>query len=200
MTCKALALAFGAVCIMQAAPIAAQDRLSFSLGQPAGQAATAGFALRTIDDERLFRESAFGLRVTAEISAASEQLEAENIALLEQLTARETELTELRSVLTVEEFRAAAAEFDFQAETIRRDQAEKRQRLSQFEESERRRFFSQLSPILQEVLEREGGQILIDARAVIIGLPEMDLTGPAVSAVDAALGDGAPAPFPLRLP
>jgi len=83
---------------------------------------------------------------------------------------------------------------------VRQDQAQKLARFSQFEESERRRFFSQTGAILQEVLQDEGAQILIAARAVIIGLPEMDMTDAAIDAIDAALGDGGAAPFPLEAP
>ena len=183
------------------APLQAQQPLGFALGETVTGATQGGnLALRTIDDERLFRDSLFGIRVAEQIETASRALEAENDQLLEELTTREAELTELRSEMTVEAFRAAANAFDVQAETIRRNQAEKRQRLVQFEEAERRRFFAGTSEVLQEVLESVGGQVLIDARAVIIGLPDMDMTEDAIAAMDAALGDGGPAPFPLALP
>ena len=183
------------------APLQAQQSLGFALGEAvSGGGASGQLTLRTIDDERLFRGSLFGARVAEEIEAASRSLEAENDRLLEELTAREAELTELRNEMTVEAFRAAANAFDVQAETVRRNQAEKRQRLVQFEESERRRFFSGTPEILQDVLERLGGQVLIDARAVIIGLPEMDMTDEAIAAIDEAIGDGGPAPFPAGLP
>lgn len=191
---------FGAASLL-AAPLHAQQGFGFSLGQTVEASPPAQTpSLRTIDEERLFRQSQFGQRVSAEIEAASRALEAENDRLLEELTAREAELTELRSTLTVEEFRAAAADFDLQAETIRRSQAEKRQRLVQFEESERRRFFSDSGTVLQSALTRAGGQILIDSRAVIIAAPGIDITDAAVEAMDDSIGDGGPPPFPLNLP
>ena len=177
----------------------AQDGFGFALGQTLSPQEVP-LALRTIDDERLFRQSLFGQRVAEEIAAASRALEAENDRLLEELTAREAELTELRAEMTVEEFRAAANAFDNQAEAARRSQAEKRQRLPQFEESERRRFFADSAPVLQEVLEEVGGDVLIDARAVIIARPGLDMTDAAIAAMDAAIGDGGPPPFPLTLP
>jgi Skp family chaperone for outer membrane proteins len=191
----------GAAGLLFPAPSPAQQTLGFALGETvSGQGAGGQLSVRIIDDERLFRGSLFGERVAAEIEAASRALEAENDRLLEELTAREAELTELRNEMTVEAFRAAANAFDVQAETVRRNQAEKRQRLVQFEESERRRFFSSTPEILQDVLESLGGQVLIDARAVIIGLPEMDMTDEAIAAIDDAIGDGGPAPFPAALP
>ena len=195
-----------AVCILAVGavvspPAQAQQPLGFSLGQAVtGARQGTGLALRTIDDERLFRESLFGQRVAQEIEAASRALEAENDQLLEELTTRENELTELRADMTVEAFRAAANAFDMQAETVRRTQAEKRQRLVQFEESERRRFFGGTADVLQEVLDSVGGQVLIDARAVIIGVPGMDITEAAIAALDESIGDGGPPPFPINLP
>ena len=182
-----------------ATPLHAQDGFGFALGQ-ALVAGDAPLALRTIDDERLFRQSQFGQRVAEEIAAASRALEVENDQLLEDLTAREAELTDLRAEMSVEEFRAAANAFDMLAETARRSQAEKRQRLAQFEESERRRFFADSAPVLQDVLEEVGGDVLIDARAVIIARPGLDMTDAAIAAMDAAIGDGGPPPFPLALP
>jgi Skp family chaperone for outer membrane proteins len=179
-------------------PAHAQQGLPFPLGQPANQPAIPG--LRILDDEQLFRQSQFGQRVAQEVEAASRALESENERLLQELTAREAELTALRTEMSVEEFRAAATAFDIQAEAVRQSQAEKRQRLVQFEESERRRFFASTGTILQDLLDRLGGQVLIDARAVIIGPTGLDMTEDAVAAMDSALGDGGPPPFPLNLP
>jgi len=178
----------------------AQQGSSFSLGETVGAPIGDGLVLRSVDEERLFRDSEFGQRVQGEIDAASRALEDENARLLAELTAREEELTEARATLSPEEFRAQAEAFDQRAEMVRQDQAQKLARFSQFEESERRRFFSQTGAILQEVLQDEGAQILIAARAVIIGLPEMDMTDAAIDAIDAALGDGGAAPFPLEAP
>lgn len=193
-------LLFGATSLL-VAPSHAQNTPRFSLGEPVTSGAPiAPLVLRTIDEERLFQQSEFGQRVTAEIEAASRALETQNDALLAELTQREAELTETRSEMSVEEFRSAANEFDLFAETTRREQAEKRERLVQFEESERRRFFGATGPILQEVLAEIGGQILIDSRAVVITAPGVDMTPEAIDAIDEAIGDGGPAPFPLSLP
>ncbi len=187
---------------MLVAPSHAQNPFGFSMGEVVAGAgpSVAPQALRTIDEERLFQQTLFGQRVATEIEAASRALEAQNDQLLDELTAREAELTELRSEMSVEAFRAAANEFDLFAETTRREQAEKRQRLVQFEEAERRRFFGATGPILQELLASLGGQILINARAVIITAPGVDMTSDAIAAIDEAIGDGGAPPFPLNLP
>lgn len=181
-----------------AVPVSAQEVLGFSLGQPATQSASV--QIRTIDDERLFRQSLFGQRVAEEIGRASRALEAENDRLLEELTAQEADLTNRRSEMSVEEFRSAATEFDVFAEEARRSQAEKRQRLTQFEEAERRRFFASSEAVLQRVLEQVGGDILIDGRAVIIARPGLDMTDAAIAGMDEEIGDGGAPAFPLNVP
>lgn len=178
----------------------AQDVMGYAFGQTVGTTNGPGLVLRSIDEERLFRGSQFGQRVLGEIDVASRALEEENAALLAELTAREEELTNLRDALSPEEFRAQAQAFDQRAEMIRQEQAQKLARFAQFEESERRRFFSETGTILQQVLKDQGAQILIAAGAVIIGLPEMDMTSAAITAIDAAIGDGGAPPFPLTLP
>lgn len=178
----------------------AQPQTGFSFGETVGTTNGPGLVLRSIDEERLFRESQFGQRVLGAIDAASRALEEENAALLAELTAREEELTELRDTLDAEEFRAQAEAFDQRAEMIRQEQAQKLARFSQFEESERRRFFSQTGNVLRQVLEEEGAQILIASGAVIVGVPEMDMTDVTIAAIDAAIGDGGAPPFPLTLP
>lgn len=194
-------LIMGGAGLLGPAPLVAQvGGGGFSLGQPAHvDLADPRLQLRTIDEERLFRDSAFGRRVEAEILAASRDLEVENDALLAELTARELELTEARPTMDPAEFRAEADLFDQYAQNIRRAQAEKRIRLGQYEDNEQRRFFRLVIPVLQEVLQSSGAQILIDGRAVIIGVAGMDMTDDAIKAVDAALGDGSPSPTPLSL-
>lgn len=189
----------GAAGIQLAAPAFGQGMQGLSLGQSLDVAAPI-LQLRTLDEERLFRASSFGLRVAADIDSASRALEAENEDLLEQLTTRELELTEARATMPPAQFRAEAEAFDLEAETIRRAQAEKRQRLSIYEDAEQRRFFQLAAPVLQQVLANEGAQVLIDSRAVIIGVTGMDMTDPAITALDDAIGDGAPSPNPLRVP
>lgn len=183
-----------------ATTVGAQPRAGFSFGETVGTTNGPGLVLRSIDEERLFRESQFGQRVLESIDSASRALEDENATLLAELTAREEELTDLRDTLDPEEFRAQAEAFDQRAEMIRQGQAQKLSRFSQFEESERRRFFSQTGEILRQVLDEEGAQILITSGAVIVGVPEMDMTDAAIAAINDAIGDGGAPPFPLSQP
>ena len=190
-----------ALCLPLAQGATAQQLPILSLGQDLNPAVGAPvLQFRTLDEEALFTASLFGQRVQREIEQASRALEQENADLLARLTAREQELTEARATLPPADFRAAADAFDLEAEEIRRTQAEKRQRLATYRDAEQRRFFQMSLPILQAVLVSTGAQVVIDARAVILGVEGMDLTREAIDAVNQGLGDGAPAPMPLNVP
>ena len=196
---RALGVALWAALLAPAA-LMAQDG-GFSLGQDVDAVdAPAPLTLRTLDEEALFRMSAFGQRVASEIETASRALEAENERLTAMLTQREIELTNLRTTMLPQEFRAAADAFDQEAEGIRRSQAQKRERLLQYEAAEQRRFFLIGAPVLEALLTRIGAQVLIDSRAVIVGAERIDITEDALEAIDAAIGDGGPAPFALDVP
>lgn len=181
-------------------PIWAQQLPGLTLGRDLSpQLSSPVLLVRTLDQEQLFLSSRFGQRVRQEISEASRLLEQENTSLLEDLTAAEAALTEARPTMPPADFRAAADAFDLRAESIRRTQAEKRARLSQYQEQEELRFFQLAAPILQRLLLETGAQIVVDARAVILGVPGLDLTGDAIAVVDADIGDGAPPPNPLDM-
>ncbi len=69
-------------------------------------------AVIVIDQERLFQDSLFGRRITAELEERSAELAAENRAIEAELIAEERDLTVRRSELEPEEFRALADAFD----------------------------------------------------------------------------------------
>ena len=190
-----------ALCLPMAQGVAAQQLPNLAIGQTLNPAIGAPvLQFRTLDEETLFSASLFGQRVLSEIEQASRALEQENARLLDDLTARELALTDARATMEPAEFRAAADAFDLEAEATRRAQAEKRQRLADYQDNEQRRFFLLAAPILQAVLAATGAQVVIDARAVILGVDGMDLTREAIDAVNQGLGDGAPAPTPLNVP
>lgn len=165
---------------------------------PASIVSAQGFDLgrdnRTIgvlDQERLYTMSLFGQRVRAEVQAAYQVLERENDALLADLSAREQELTELRSTLRPEEFRELADDFDTDVEQIRTSQDGKLREISAYQEQEEQRFFAAASPLISAVSREAGLQILIDKRNVILADSESDLTDQLVLRLNQLLGTGA---------
>lgn len=168
-----------------------------SLPPSAAPALAQGYSLgtdvqvRTLDQERLFAESAFGRRAAAVVAAASRELAASNQRILEELTAEERELTERRAHLDPEEFRRLADDFDARVEAIRREQEARARAISRMGEEEQQRFFAAAGPILVDLMREIGAVAILDSRAVILSSERIDFTELAIQRVDAVLGDGA---------
>ena len=144
-----------------------------------------------LDQERLYRQSAFGQRVQQEILARSEEISRENQRLEEELKAEELALTERRPSLSPAEFRALADAFDAKVENIRAEQARKSADLNRFADSERRRFFDMTLPVLVSLAEEIGALAVFDSRTAILSSDLINITERAIARIDAEIGDGA---------
>jgi Skp family chaperone for outer membrane proteins len=167
-----------------------------------------------IDQERLFLDSAFGRRVTATLEGAAAALSEENRAYEEILMAEERALTDQRPGMAAEEFRALADAFDVRVEGIRRQQEAKGRALADFRDAEQQRFFDAALPVVAQVVAESGAVVVLDTRAILLAVDEIDITDRVLARIDAELGDGAagapalgigqpaqaPAPRPLPPP
>jgi Skp family chaperone for outer membrane proteins len=139
----------------------------------------------TLDLERLFRESAFGRGVLAEIEARQlAQLE-ENRLLKQSLEAEERDLTSRRAGMTAAAFAPLATAFDQKAEGVRKAQAEKERALGEAANRERQRFFDAATPVLRALMRDRGAQAIIDGRVIILDPSGIDITAEAVVRMDA---------------
>lgn len=161
-----------------------QPPLSMGIGPP----------VLTIDQERMFADSAFGQRVAETVQEASLALAAENRALEAELMAEELALTERRASLTPEEFRELADSFDARVETIRRTQERRGEAIVALRDSERQRFFEAALPILAQLVAESGAVAVLDLRMVLLAIDEADVTDRAIARIDARIGDGGPPP------
>lgn len=167
--------------------------LDLSFGQPVGQ--RGGPASRspvvTVDQDRLFEESAWGRRVVAEVERRSAALAAENRAIEEDLVAEEQELTDLRPEMEPDAFRARATDFDERVQRLRSEQDAKAVALAEFREAEQQRFFAAVGDVLTEVVTERGAVAVLDRRAIILSIESIDITDEVIARVDTTLGDGA---------
>jgi Skp family chaperone for outer membrane proteins len=145
----------------------------------------------TLDQERLFLESAWGKRAKAELDAVSTELAAENRRIEAELTAEEKSLTEQRETMPVDEFRAAADAFDERVTEIRRVQDSKARDVGRILDTERQKFFQEVFPILGEVMQQRGAVVILDARAIFIAADVIDVTDELLARADEKLGAGA---------
>lgn len=147
--------------------------------------------IAVVDQERMFRESAFGQRVLSEIDRRGEALAIENRRIEAELVAEERALTDLRPSLQPSEFRSRAQEFDEKVRGIRVEQDAKARALAGFQEEARQDFAARVAPILSRLLDEIDASILLDRRVVLSVEESADVTGRAVRRIDAAIGDGA---------
>lgn len=144
----------------------------------------------TIDQDRLFADSAYGQRINTMLEAERVRLEAETRAIEAELEAEELLLTEKRSELPADEFRVLADAFDTKVQALRDEREAAQQRFVQQLESERLAFFEQVGPILFELGQQLGAVAVLDHRVVLLPLADIDVTALAVQRIDERLGSG----------
>ncbi len=144
----------------------------------------------TVDQERLFTDSAWGRRVQAELAAQSRDLNAENRAIEDELVAEEQALTDLRATISAEEFRDRAAAFNEKVVGLRDAQDSKSRELAAQRDAERQRFFSSIVDILAKVVSERGAVAILDQRAIVLSVSAVDITDEAIARIDVTLTDG----------
>jgi Skp family chaperone for outer membrane proteins len=142
----------------------------------------------TLDQERLFRSSLFGGRVSQEVSDKSDILLAQELLLQSQLEEEESLLTVKRKKIDTEEFKKLASAFDQRVQKIRAETTENRIKLSEYSKNERNRFFKIILPVLVQLSEEFGITTLLDHRMAILSLK--DITDVAIERVDKIVGHG----------
>ncbi|RMD47714.1 MAG: OmpH family outer membrane protein [Alphaproteobacteria bacterium] len=147
-------------------------------------------AVVVLDQDRLFSASRFGKRVIAELEAARKALRAENERLAAELEAEEKALVEKRKTLPPEDFQQLARAFDEKVQRVRREQAEKDRRLARKAEEERRRFLELAAPVILEIAQNRGAQVVLDRRSVLLASDAVDVTEEAIRLLDERIGDG----------
>lgn len=177
--------------ILLAGALTCASAIGFAQTPPQNSPQTPQAQFRVLDQERLFRESALGQQILAQIRAAEATLEAENQALFDQLAAEERALTAARATLAPEDFRAQADAFEVRVEAIRAERAERSRTLAQQNEAAAQRFFNAALPVLVQLMNEAGIQALFKPEVMILGPDWLDITQDAITALDAALAEGA---------
>ena len=177
-----------------------------ALAQDFGQAlGTVVSPILLVDRERLFAESAYGMRITSLLEAERQRQEARTRAVEEELKAEELALTEERASLSVEEFRARADAFDAKVEEMRRERDQAESALLGEIERARAQFLQQISPALAGILQDYGALMMLDKRLALLAARQVDVTDEAIARIDAALAQSGDAqvpetPLPLEIP
>lgn len=157
---------------------------------PAAPAVPRQFPFVTVDQSRLYAESAFGKVLFAEFEAARTALATENREIEAELEKRERELTEQRATLPQAEFRALADAFNVEVEEHRLAQTNKERAIYQDHEASQARFRQVSSQVLAQVLEERGAYAIIAEEAIILGFTDIDITEVSIKRLDELVGDG----------
>lgn len=155
----------------------------------------------TVDTDRLFTTSQFGIRVFEDYSNQVEALANENRSIADALREEEIALAEQRPEMAVAIFLSEAEAFDEKAQAIRRAQDAKERELETFLIDGRNRFLEVSLPILGDLMVERGAFAILDRRSVLLSLGSIDVTDDAIARINEILGDGtAPQQNPEQQP
>tara|TARA_R110000850_G_scaffold29579_2_gene81624 strand:+ start:131 stop:694 length:564 start_codon:yes stop_codon:yes gene_type:complete len=157
---------------------------------PVGDRPLVQSPILTIDSDRVFNESAFGLRVARDLEAQGATLSAENRQIEADLGDEEKKLTAQRAALSPESFRDLADAFDAKVQDIRATQAAKSRALNELVEKEREVFLNAAGPVLEKMMRDSGAAVILERRSVFISANAIDITNEAIARLDASLGSG----------
>ncbi|MCR8827290.1 OmpH family outer membrane protein [Pseudosulfitobacter koreensis] len=145
----------------------------------------------TVDTDRLYSQSAFGLRVAREIEERGAALATENRSIEAELAAEEQELTDRRKTMEPDAFRVLADAFDEKVQQTRRAQEAKGRELSQLLEKEQITFLNAAAPVLETLMRESNAAVILERSNVFLSANAIDITEAAITRIDTALGDGA---------
>jgi Skp family chaperone for outer membrane proteins len=148
----------------------------------------------TIDQDRLFAESQFGMAALARLKAGEDALVAENLRIEAGLEAEERDLTARRATLPAAEFRTLADAFDLKVEGVRSAQRAKYTDLTTAHEDAKRRFLDAAVPIIGLLMQEQGAVAVMDKATIFLSLQRIEITDLAISRLNAAIGDGTTPP------
>jgi Skp family chaperone for outer membrane proteins len=150
----------------------------------------------TINQQRLFEDSAFGRASLARLEGDARNLQVEIRKVEADLEIEERLLTERRASLSPAEFQPIARDFDDKVEKIRAAWGQKDRDLKREREQDQKTFFDSAVPVLAAIMQEAGAVLLVDQSTVILSLDQVDVTSIAIERVNAALADAA-APDPV---
>ena len=144
--------------------------------------------LFTVDMSKLFRSSDFGKSIILANNQARKKLQNENDELEAKLLSEENKLSDQRKILSLDEFRPKALEFDKKVSIIRTQQSTKEENLKIKARKEEAEFYKRIYPLLYELLLEKGGLVLLDQRNTILWDSSVDITDDAIKLINQVLG------------
>jgi len=135
-----------------------------------------------------------GLFINSKLGQAMQLIQAEKRTVLLQesrllsdaFVVEEKRLTEIRSEVSVEEFRTLSEDFDARVLAARESQLEKDVEMQKSIDGQRRRFLVIAAPFLSEIMTKYHASAIIDQRSVLLFNRNLDITLEAIATLDRA--------------
>jgi len=140
--------------------------------------------IAVIDQEQLFFASRAGQSIREDFEEQRQSLTAENDRIQKELEQEELELTELRKTLPADEFSALAEAFDTKVRAIRIERAQKERDLNLSLTNNRTQFFQKASPILLELINDLGIELVLNKDTVVLAAEGTDITPAAIQRIN----------------
>jgi len=145
----------------------------------------------TVEPDRLFTSSLFGIRVAQEQDLERDALLNDKSVIEAQLEEEEEQLTEQRDTMPAQEFAVLADAFDEKVQQLRRDQLQRSRAFTAKFDRARQDFFRFSLPILAEIVRTSGAVAILERRTVFLAADSIDITALAIERINQELGDGA---------
>jgi len=140
-----------------------------------------------VSSDRVLRETQAAITLRDRERDLRLAFEADINAAKDALAAEEAELTRLRGELDPEEFDRRAKAFDQRARAARREAQRRAAEIQQAVREARDHLRAQVAPILIEILRERGADIVLDADAILIAAPSVDVTEDVIARFDAEI-------------
>lgn len=160
------------------------------LAVPATAQQQASSSILIIDRERVFFETQYGRRLTAELAEEAAAVQAENEVIVQTLTEEERALTVRRPEMSPAEFREAADAFDQKVQEVRRARDAKTVELQLANANARGEFEGRVQSIIGAIMIERGASMIVEQRYVFLSVRSANITDDAIARIDNELGDG----------
>jgi outer membrane protein len=164
-------------CLVAAAPVLAQS--------PAP--GPSGTIIIVVDLQRILREAAAVRALQQQVGAAREAFQAEIRQREEELRRLDQELARERPTLPPEVYAERRQALADQLAALQTDIQERRRQLDQAMNEGMRQVQSELLPVLQQLTEERGADIMLAKTAIVLARPELEVTDEALARLNARL-------------
>ncbi|GAA3876050.1 OmpH family outer membrane protein [Celeribacter arenosi] len=167
-------------------PVIAQESAS---GTPAEQAVRQALPTPIVvfDRSRVIGESETGRRLEARVQEARDRVLAENEALYNELETEERAISQARSQMTDEAFRARADAFDEKVTESRAQQAQKAEAVQDLYDTGLQALEARMNTVLADIANEIGAIAVFERQQVYLVSGGVDITQVAISRLDAMI-------------